>query len=134
MKKLLIYFVIIFFYFLTGCSHGSDKSAIKVMTLNIRYDNPADSINAWPDRASQVCNFILKESPDILGMQEVLWSQYLFIDSVLTDYESVGVGRDDGAKAGEMNPVLFRKERFDMVRTITFWLSYTPVVQGSKGW
>ena len=63
------------------------------MTLNVRYDNPGDSINAWPNRASQVCNFIKDEKPDILGMQEVLWHQYEVLDSVLSDYTSVGVGR-----------------------------------------
>jgi len=134
MKKLLIYFIVIFFYILTGCSNESEKNAIKVMTMNVRYDNSSDSINAWPNRASQVCNFIIKEKPDILGMQEVLLRQYEVIDSVLTDYTSIGVGRDDGARAGEMNPVFFRKERFDMVRTITFWLSDTPEIPGSKGW
>ena len=61
-----------------------------------------------------------KRKPDILGLQEVLWHQYEVLDSVLTDYSSVGVGRDDGARGGEMNPVFFRKERFDMVRTINF--------------
>ena len=134
MKKLLIYFIVIFFYVLTGCSNESEKNAIKVMTMNVRYDNSSDSINAWPNRASQVCNFIIKEKPDILGMQEVLLRQYEVLDSVLTDYTSIGVGRDDGARAGEMNPVFFRKERFDMVRTITFWLSDTPEIPGSKGW
>jgi endonuclease/exonuclease/phosphatase family metal-dependent hydrolase len=104
------------------------------MTLNVRYDNPRDSVNAWPNRASQVCSFILSEKPDILGMQEVLWRQYEVLDSVLKEYSSAGVGRDDGAKAGEMNPVFFRKERFDMVRNITFWLSDTPEVPGSRGW
>ena len=33
-----------------------------------------------------------------------------------------------------MNPVFFRKERFELVRTITFWLSETPEVPGSKAW
>ena len=33
-----------------------------------------------------------------------------------------------------MNPVFFRKDKFDMVRTITFWLSDTPEVPGSMGW
>ena len=82
-----------------------------------------DSVNAWPNRVSQVCNFIKDEKPDLLGMQEVLWHQYMVLDSLLTDYTSVGVGRDDGARGGEMNPVFFRKDKFDMVRTITFWLS-----------
>ena len=133
MKKPLVYIIVIFFFVLTGCSGGSEKNAIKIMTLNVRYDNPEDSINAWPNRANQVCNFILSEKPDILGMQEVLLRQYEVLDSVLSEYSSTGVGRDDGARAGEMNPVFFRKERFDLVRTITFWLSDTPDIPGSKG-
>jgi endonuclease/exonuclease/phosphatase family metal-dependent hydrolase len=134
MKNTLIHIVVIYLLFITGCSRHSDENSFKVMTFNVRYDNPADSINAWPRRADQVCNFIQKENPDILGMQEVLWSQYMLMDSVLTGYTSVGVGRDDGAKGGEMNPVFFKKEKFDMVRTITFWLSDTPEVPGSMGW
>ena len=35
-----------------------------------------------------------------LGLQEVLWHQYDVLDSVLMDYISVGVGRNDGAKKG----------------------------------
>jgi endonuclease/exonuclease/phosphatase family metal-dependent hydrolase len=134
MKKQLIYTIAILLLFAAGCSRESNKDTIKVMTLNVRYDNPKDSVNAWPNRASQVCNFIKDEKPDLLGMQEVLWHQYEVLDSLLTDYSSVGVGRDDGARGGEMNPVFFRKEKFDMVRTITFWLSDTPEVPGTRGW
>lgn len=134
MIRLLIYINVIFLFFLSGCSSESDKNAIKVMTLNVRYDNQGDSINSWPNREEQVYNFLIKEKPDIIGMQEVLWSQYIFLDSVLTEYSSIGVGRDDGARGGEMNPVFFRKEKFDMVRTITFWLSYAPEIPGSIGW
>ena len=134
MKKLLIFFIVIFLLVLMGCSDASEKNAIKVMTMNVRYDNPDDSSNAWPNRAGQVSNFILKEKPDILGMQEVILRQYEFLDSVLTEYSSIGIGRDDGVRGGEMNPVFFRKERYDMVRTITFWLSDTPEIPGSKGW
>jgi endonuclease/exonuclease/phosphatase family metal-dependent hydrolase len=134
MKKLLIHIGVIFGFILPGCSHESDKSAIKVMTFNIRYDNPEDSTNVWSKRASQVYSFILNEKPDIIGMQEVLWNQYEDLDSALTEYTSTAVGREDGERAGETNPLFFRKEKFDMVRTITFWLSETPEVPGSKGW
>jgi endonuclease/exonuclease/phosphatase family metal-dependent hydrolase len=134
MKRVFTYSIIFIFLVIAGCSRETQKNEVKVMTLNVRYDNPADSVNAWPNRATQVCNFIVNEKPDILGMQEVLLRQFLVLDSVLTDYSSVGVGRDDGARGGEMNPVFFRKERFDMVRTITFWLSDTPEVPGSRGW
>jgi endonuclease/exonuclease/phosphatase family metal-dependent hydrolase len=134
MKRLLLYLAILFLFFLGNCSGDSEKNAIKVMTLNIRYDNSHDSLNAWPQRASIVCNFVKNEKPDLLGMQEVLLQQYDLLDSVLLNYSSVGVGRIDGAKAGEMDPVFFRKDRFDMTRTKTFWLSETPEVPGTLAW
>lgn len=134
MKKVTLCIAVILIVIFSGCSDSARKNAIKVMTLNVRYNNPYDSANAWPNRASIVCNFINDEKPDIKGMQEVLISQYELLDSVLTGYASVGVGRSDGAKGGEMNPVFFRKERFDMARTKTFWLSQTPEIAGSMSW
>lgn len=134
MKRLPFLVSILLALLFLGCSHLSKKDTIKVMTLNVRYDNKHDSLNAWPFRAGIVCNFIKNEKPDLLGMQEVLVNQYEVLDSVLKEYASVGVGRSDGAKEGEMNPVFYRKERFDMVRTKTFWLSETPEIPGSKAW
>lgn len=134
MKRYLLYFIALLLFFISGCSRNSYKDSVKVMTLNLRYDNPRDSTNAWPNRASLVSSFIRNEKPDLLGMQEVLAHQYEYLDSVLKDYGSVGVGRSDGAKAGEMNPVFFRKDRFDIVRTKTFWLSEMPEVPGSQSW
>lgn len=134
MKRALIYIVAFFLLVISGCSDRDEKDEIKVMTLNVRYDNPRDSINAWPNRASIVASLIKSENPDLLGMQEVLLRQFEYLDSVLPDYASVGVGRSDGAKGGEMNPIFFRKERFDMIRTKTFWLSDTPEIPGSKVW
>jgi endonuclease/exonuclease/phosphatase family metal-dependent hydrolase len=134
MKRLHCISVVIFLIFLSGCSRHSEKDAIRVMTLNIRYDNPDDSANAWANRIPVICDFLMDEKPDLLGMQEVLFHQYELLDTVMKEYSSFGVGRSDGAKAGEMNPVFFRKDRFDMVRTKTFWLSETPEVAGSMAW
>lgn len=134
MKKSVSLIFIIFSVFLSGCSHSKKKDIIKVMTMNVRYDNTDDSLNSWSNRVPLICSLISKAKPDIMGLQEVLWNQYQEMDSLLNDYSSVGVGRDDGVRGGEMNPVFFRKGRFDLVRTLTFWLSDTPEVPGSKGW
>jgi len=134
MKNLFLSLTIIFLIVFSGCSRKPSANEMKVATFNIRYDNPEDSTNSWRSRSSQVCNFIRAEQPDIIGMQEVLWSQYQLLDSVLSDYSSVGVGRNDGSRDGEMNPVFFRKSKFDMVRNLTFWLSDFPDVPGSIGW
>ncbi len=134
MKKLYLLPVIFLLVLLPGCNKKSNVDVLKVMTFNIRYDNPRDSINAWPNRAAFLCRFLKDEDPDLIGMQEVLAQQHDYIDSVMTGYSSVGVGRSDGAKKGEMNPVFFKKERFDLIRTKTFWLSDTPDVAGTKAW
>jgi endonuclease/exonuclease/phosphatase family metal-dependent hydrolase len=134
MKKSFLFPVIMIMVLISGCHKKPDANILKVMTFNIRYDNPEDSLYAWPNRTRIICNFLRNEKPDLLGMQEVLAHQYEFLDSVLTDYSSVGVGRTDGAKEGEMNPVFFRKDRFELIRTRTFWLSDSTEVAGSKAW
>jgi endonuclease/exonuclease/phosphatase family metal-dependent hydrolase len=134
MKKCLAIAGVISLLIFCSCSQEKEKDWVRVMTLNVRYDNPRDSINAWPKRIPLLVRFISEEKPDLMGLQEVLWHQYEVLDSALSEFSSVGVGRDDGARGGELSPVFFRKERFDLVRTITFWLSETPELAGSKGW
>ena len=51
----------------------------------------------------------------------------------LPEYGWVGVGRDDGQEAGEFNPVFYRKDKYDLVDSGTFWLSETPELP-SLGW
>ncbi|MBN1388399.1 MAG: endonuclease/exonuclease/phosphatase family protein [Bacteroidales bacterium] len=132
MKRILPYLLILFTIFISCNSDQGIK--LKVLTLNIRYDNPADAPNDWPSRKNFVLSFIEDEAPDIFGLQEALWHQYHFLDSALTGYESIGAGRDDGERQGEMTPVFYSEERFRAVNSGTFWLSETPGVSGSRGW
>lgn len=70
----------------------------------------------------------------IIGFQEVLHNQLLDLQALLPGYVSVGVGRDDGKEGGEYAPVFWDKERFELVRWKTIWLSPTPDQPGSIGW
>jgi endonuclease/exonuclease/phosphatase family metal-dependent hydrolase len=134
MRRTLTYLILFLTLIFFGCRKESGKNTLKVITFNIRYDNPRDSMNAWPNRAEMAGRFLIDEEPDLIGMQEVLARQYEYLDSALVNYGSVAVGRSDGARGGEMNPVFYRKDRFDLIRTITFWLSGTPGTPGSKDW
>jgi len=134
MKKQFSYVLALLIIISAACSSGKGRDEIRVITFNIRLDTPVDSMNAWPNRADMVCRFIKNEKPDLLGMQEVLLNQYELLDSALSDYASAGVGRSDGARGGEMNPLFFRKERYALARTKTFWLSETPEIAGSQAW
>ena len=52
---------------------------LKIISYNIRYNNPNDGINVWENRKSTIANFLIDESPDFIGLQEVKHSQLLFL-------------------------------------------------------
>jgi endonuclease/exonuclease/phosphatase family metal-dependent hydrolase len=109
------------------------EGALRVMSFNIRYDNPADGPNAWPHRKDWVAE-IIENNSDIVGLQEVLKRQLDDLKERLPGFEFYGVGRDDGRDAGEFVPLAWRKDRFTATETGSFWLSETPDRPGSKGW
>jgi len=104
-----------------------------VMTYNIRYDNPYDGVNTWSKRKEYVCDQIRYNQLDILGIQEGLHHQVVYIDSVLTEFDYVGVGRDDAKEKGEYSAIFYNKKRLGVLKKGTFWLSETPN-EISVGW
>lgn len=104
-----------------------------IMTYNIRYDNPNDRENWWENRKQEVVDMIKHYQPDLLGIQEGLISQVKFLDSSLTNYSYVGVGRDDGIEKGEFTAVFFNKKTIELLETKTYWLSGSPD-SVSVGW
>lgn len=103
------------------------------MTYNIRLDLASDGENAWPHRRSALTGLVAYHAPDLVGMQEVLLHQKQAIEADLPAYEFVGAARDDGRDRGEFSPLGFRRERFALLASGTFWLSPTPRVPG-RGW
>ncbi|HRY97886.1 MAG TPA: endonuclease/exonuclease/phosphatase family protein [Bacteroidales bacterium] len=104
-----------------------------LMSWNIRYDNPEDGDNRWKLRREEVAGLIRTYRPDILGVQEGLYAQVEFLDTVLTGYDYTGVGREDGYRQGEFAAILYHKERVQLLDSRTWWLSDTPDTV-SVGW
>lgn len=117
---------------LTGCHAGGPP--LRVMSFNIRYDNPGDGPNRWEERRDLVVDVIRHADPDLLGTQEVLAHQAEFLREQLPGYEYFGAGRDDGELKGEMSAIFYRADRFERLDGGHFWLSETPDVPGSKSW
>ncbi|MCW3126385.1 MAG: endonuclease/exonuclease/phosphatase family protein [Bacteroidetes bacterium] len=106
----------------------------KVMTYNIRNSNAMDGVNRWNLRRESLVGLVRKVDPDILGTQEVLIDQLKYLKKSLNDYESFGVGRNDGKHKGEHSALFFKKDKYELVTGSNFWLSETPQVPGSKSW
>lgn len=139
-RKIYIAFVylVAFLSVFTGCSAQTNSVSpmiqLNLMTFNIRYDNPADSANNWKFRRDFAANMILQNNIDVMGTQEVLSNQLTDLLGALPQYSYAGVGRKDGKTAGEYSAVLYKKEKFELQRSGTFWLSEHPENVGIKGW
>lgn len=113
---------------------GVPAPDVTVMSFNIRYGTARDGDNAWAHRRGLLLKTIATQDPDILGLQEALRFQLDEIGAAFPVYAELGVGRDDGAAAGEYAAVLVRRDRFAVEASGTFWLSDTPEVAGSTSW
>lgn len=112
---------------------AQESVTMNVMSFNIRYDNPEDGNQNWHHRKENVVRMINFYDLDIIGMQEVLAHQLKYLKTRLTQYKTVGVGREDGIDKGEFSPIFYRKELYKELKSGTFWLSDTPG-KVSKGW
>ena len=90
------------------------------MTFNIRYDNADDGENAWAVRKSYTAKMVKKNNVDIFGIQEGLKNQVDYLAKELSDYNYIGIGRDDGKEAGEYSAVFYKKDRFEKLESNTF--------------
>ncbi|MFZ4400010.1 MAG: endonuclease/exonuclease/phosphatase family protein [Bacteroidales bacterium] len=129
MKKALFFLIIIYFtnIFITN------SQSIKAITYNLRYENTFDGDNAWSNRKERVSAMLSFYDADIFGIQEGLSSQIVYLDSCLPQYYHAGIGRDDGKTKGEHSAIFYKTNKFELLKTSTFWLSETPDTV-SMGW
>lgn len=130
MKKLII---AIAATFLIG--GGVWAQTFSAATYNIRQVNEKDieSGNGWQTRCPVIASMIRFHDFDIFGAQELFHTQLQDMLQALPGYDYVGVGRDDGAAAGEYAAIFYKRERFRLLDSGHFWLaedSTRPV----KGW
>ena len=104
---------------------------LSVVSFNVRGCNDKDG-NSVLERAPRLKKVISAYDADIIGFQEYtpLWEQPVK-DSFLNDYEIFNKWRAEGQL--ESSPILWKKDKFELLKTGYFWLSDTPEVE-SKGW
>ena len=113
---------------------SADDSQLCVMTFNIRFGTAPDGDNSWPNRRELAVQVLRDEEPQIVGLQEALRFQLDDLRKELPNYGEVGIGRDDGKKAGEYSAILYDQRRIDVLDSGTFWFADSPDVPGSTTW
>lgn len=131
---------------LTSCSQSNkvarrvivfdeaDAGVYRLVTFNIRSGTADDGDNAWEHRKELVFDTLADHKADIIALQEAVEFQVTQIKRALPQYDVVWAGRDDGKRGGEACPVLFRRDRFTLTDSETFWFSNSPWRPGSMHW
>jgi len=123
----------VMFSFILNEVQNSNSNSLRMMTYNIRFDNPADGVHAWPNRKELVASVIRFHKADIIGVQEALEYQIQDLMELLPGYDWVGVGRNEDG-GGEFSAILYRSSVVAVKAAQTFWLSESPDEPGSKSW
>lgn len=134
MIKWVISFICLFVF----CHLQAQETDLNVMSFNIRYANPEDGENYWPNRRIQLASMIQFYEADIIGIQEALRVQLDDLMRLLPEYKWIGVCRTDGTTQpdpdNEFSAILYKEDVFEVIQESTFWLSDKPDVVGSVGW
>lgn len=71
------------------------------------------------------------QMPDVLGVQEINSDWVGKLEEFLPQYDYYGVkrGGDKNEKQSEMNGIFYLKEKFELLKSDTFWLTDTPDVE-----
>ncbi|MBE6241370.1 MAG: endonuclease/exonuclease/phosphatase family protein [Bacteroidales bacterium] len=132
MRKCFRYMIVAALSLLPQLALGQ-SSELKVMSYNIRQGSVDDGTNSWMYRCPATIEMLEDQKPDIMGLQEALCDQVMFIEEFTKDYDYVGVGREDGKKKGEHMAIFWNKKTIKLLKWGTFWLSETPE-KPSMGW
>ena len=125
--------VMAFFANDNAIGQSKKETPFNIITYNIRMNTPDDGVNAWPLRKEKVISLLNFHKADIFNVQEALPEQMDDLTTLMPEFDHVGVGRDDGKRAGEHMAIFFRKSRFEKLSDGMFWLSETPDKPGF-GW
>ena len=104
---------------------------IKAISFNIRCCDDKDG-HAIEERAPRLAEAVLPYDADVIGLQEYRPKWEAPIEKYFGDkYEIFNKYRDD--VRFESAPILWKKDKFELINKGYFWLSDTPEIM-SRGW
>ncbi|EIN14553.1 mannose-6-phosphatase [Punctularia strigosozonata HHB-11173 SS5] len=136
---------------------SSVARGFRIATHNLRFDSMPDNITVqqsiaalpdpltqpaflalsgeqpWSTRRIKIAQHLISEGLSLFGVQEALVRQVNDLQELFGDeWAHFGVGRDDGAEAGEFSAIYYKKSDVTLLSNDSFWLSNEPFDAGSK--
>lgn len=110
------------------------EGVLKILSYNVLLDWRKEGPYIWSNRRDLVAGILRHSDADVIGLQEPLRHQVDELVERLPGYAWLGAAREDGKDKGEFAPILYKKNRLELLDQGNFWLSETPDVAGSLGW
>jgi len=120
---------------LLGISAALTAQEFRVATYNIRHELPKDTGEVvWSKRKVIIQDLIRYHGFNIFGVQEAYATQLEDLKTALTNYAYLGIGREDGRRAGEHTAIFYDTTLFELSDQGNFWLNEADISQPQKGW
>ncbi len=104
---------------------------MKIVTFNIRCDFEQDGKNNFCYRKPLILDKLQREKPDIICFQEVLPHVARWLKEKLDEYYVIGCARSETLEDEQVS-VAYRKDRINLMKMDTYWLSETPEIPASR--
>lgn len=114
------------------------RTGLEISTLNVMYDRTEESMN----RITRLKNLLQDSNKDIWFLQEVVSimpddfiapeNRIFHMLKTMEEYGIISV--DSYSRTGNINPILYNRERFSPVRSGTYWFSHKSFVPDSRSW
>ena len=113
-------------------NYDERHSDIKVISYNIWYDYE----NEWESRKLVIEDFLKNSKADIIGLQEVKSAVEEYFLEENRPMQWLVEEFDDYILIGDsyFNPILVKRDRFEVVESGLFWHSETPELSRSNHW
>lgn len=127
---------------LSAAQQGENMGRHRVLCCNIRVALDEDEAKGvgWSSRRNVCLQIIENQKPDIIALQEVLKVQADDLRRHFPAFQLFGFDgpemdvRVTGYHGIAKNPIMFSRERYELVSAGCYWLSETPLVAGSMSW
>lgn len=113
----------------------TNSTKIKVVTWNMGSSNlnAIKRTDLWDHRKKDFIGQLEYFKPDIFALQDAYFLPIRYVSRKATDtaggsFRWYGKGSSDGVHTGEHTVIFFRKSRFQLLQSKTFWLSPTPLI------
>ena len=104
---------------------------LKVVSFNILCGEKENY--RFKDRASRLRRALQPLDPDVIGLQEYRDAWAPHIGEQFSDYDMYNAWRSEGSDR-ESGPILWKRDRFELLNTGHFWFSDTPEVMSGNEW